>query len=141
MTEKIARRGIKAPHSYEPDALVETRVEQVMKEAFVVNGEKKIGEIHDHFNKGAAENEYLIIINKGKKVKGVINSSAIVNSPANSNLPIGSLVGNKSFSIVADKSLRTAVEMMLGKGRCALRDFEKRRNCGSTILQRHFIGL
>ncbi len=116
MTEKIARRGIKAPHSYEPDALVETRVEQVMKETLVVNEEKKIGEIHDHFNKRAAENEYVIIINKGKKVKGVINSSAIVNSPANSNLPIGSLVGNKSFSIVADKSLRTAVEMMLGKG-------------------------
>ena len=115
MTEKIARRGIKAPHSYEPDALVETRVEQVMKEALVVNEDMTIQELRNQLSDDTEPDEYIVIVDSEKKVKGIVNTSVVSNFQHNSERTVGSLVEVQNFSVRGDESLRTAVEMMTGE--------------------------
>src|SRR6476660_3578573 len=48
MTEKIARRGVKTPESYEPDILEKVTVEQVMeKNGFIISADNTIRQVMD----------------------------------------------------------------------------------------------
>ncbi len=113
MTEKIARKGVKAPHSFEPDILEKFTVEQVIKEDDIVfSADNSISEIRDWLSKESkySHNFFVVVDDKGM-FKGIINSSSL-NNNHDDDMPIGSLIKKRSFTISSVDNLRTAVEMM-----------------------------
>ena len=79
MTEKIARRGVKTPHSYEPDILEKISVEQVIKENGVVLSEDNtVKEVKEWLSKEPDYNSnYFIISSNEGEYKGILSSSTI----------------------------------------------------------------
>lgn len=114
MTEKITRRGVKTPDSYEPDILETINVKQVMSENGLMLGEDNtIGEVRDWLEKETDySSNYFIIVNKANEFRGIISSSNLFSNHHKPSLPVGSLIKRNSISIGVDSSLRSAVELM-----------------------------
>jgi CIC family chloride channel protein len=114
MTEKIARRGVKTPDSYEPDILEKVTVEQVIGEyGLVLSVYNKIEEVWDWINNEPEyKSNYFIISNNEGAYKGILSSSSLFSKHHNPHTLIGTLVKRKNISVAIDNSLRTAVELM-----------------------------
>jgi chloride channel protein, CIC family len=115
MTEKIARRGVRTPHSYEPDILDRLTVQQVMgnEEGIVFSADATVSEVRDWLrrNKNASRN-YFIVVNDDGSFKGIISSSNLFSMHHATDLIIGSLIKRKPIAVTALDTLKTAVEMM-----------------------------
>jgi H+/Cl- antiporter ClcA/CBS domain-containing protein len=114
MTEKISRRGIKTPDSFEPDILENIKVEDVMdKEGLILSEENDIAEIIEWLEKEPEYNSsYYIVSNSEGVYKGIISSSQLY---SRINLPdtrIGSLTSKMDVWTKNTYSLRTAIEIM-----------------------------
>jgi len=114
MTEKIARRGVQTPHSYEQDLLEKITVEEVMSnDELVLNEENSIGEIREWISEeGNAANGYFVIVSKDAEYRGIINLSGLFSSNADEKNSIGTLIKHKTSTVSIDNSLRRAVELM-----------------------------
>lgn len=114
MTEKIARRGVKTPHSYEPDVLEKIIVEQVMNmDGLVLSEENKIGEVKEWLrNDKEYDHNYFVIISKENEFKGIISMSSLNNALHHPEEPISTLIKRKGMSVGINSSLRKAVELM-----------------------------
>jgi len=115
MTEKIARRGIQTPHSYEPDILEKITISQVIKEdGLVLSEENSIHEIWHWLDQEPAynSNSYFIVSNNDGEYKGIISAAALFSRDHITDKPISSLIQHKNLSIEIDSSLRKAVELM-----------------------------
>ena len=114
MTEKIARRGVKTPHSYEPDILEKISVEQVIKENGVVLSEDNtVKEVKEWLGKEPDYNSnYFIISSNEGEYKGILSSSTIFSNLQNDDSRVGTLIKRKNISVGIGSSLRTAVEIM-----------------------------
>jgi H+/Cl- antiporter ClcA len=114
MTEKIARRGIRTPHSYEPDLLDKTLVEEVAKEnGTALSGDNTIEEIRTWLNNNKQEqrNYYIVVSDEGT-FKGIISSSNLFSMHHPVKNRISSLIKRKPVAITNGNSLKTAVEVM-----------------------------
>ncbi len=114
MTEKISRRGIMTPDSYEPDSLEKINVEKVMeKNGLIISEDNSIGEVLAWLNK---EPEYcgnfFIVANEKGEYKSIVSSSNLFSRNHNPEILIGSLIKRKYISVHIGNSLRTAVEVM-----------------------------
>jgi len=114
MTEKITRRGVKTPDSYEPDILEKILVKEVIKEnELVINEENSIRDVRQWLEK---EKEYIsnyfIIVSNDNEFMGIISSSSLFSNHHNQDNPIGKLIKRNNISVTMDTSLRSAVEMM-----------------------------
>jgi H+/Cl- antiporter ClcA len=114
MTEKITRRGVKTPDSYEPDILETISVKQVMSEnGLMLSEDNRIGEVRDWLEKETDYNSnYFIIVSNTDEFRGIISSSNLFSNHHQPDRLVGSLIKRNSVSISVDNSLRTAVEMM-----------------------------
>lgn len=114
MTEKIARRGVKTPHSYEPDVLEKITVEQVIKEnGLVLSEDNSIREVREWLTKEPDYNSnYFIVSGNNGEYKGIVSSSNLFSNHHDTESYIGTLIKRRNFSVAIDNSLRTAVEMM-----------------------------
>jgi len=114
MTEKIARRGVKTPHSYEPDSLEKISVNDVIKsEGVIFSEENSIAEVRQWLNRhnDTAAN-YFIVTNEAGVYTGIVSASNLFSSHHPSNHLLGSLVKRKNIFITGENNLRTAVEIM-----------------------------
>jgi CIC family chloride channel protein len=114
MTEKIARRGIRTPNSYEPDILDKILVDDIIAESnTALSYENTIEEVRDWLNKNKREqrNYYIVASNEGQ-FKGVISSSNLFSMHHSVQNTIGSLIKRKPVAITNGNSLKTAVEIM-----------------------------
>lgn len=114
MTEKIERRGVKVPDSYESDSLGKVQVKHVIKtNSFVLSEDSTIAEakewLHDHEE---YKSNYFIISNEHGEYRGILSSSSLFSRHHSDNAPISSLVKRKSISISKEDNLRTAVKRM-----------------------------
>jgi len=114
MTEKIARRGVITPHSYEPDILEKTTVEQIATDqGIVLTDTMEIGEVRSWL---ATETElhsnYFIISDKEREYKGLLSSSNLFNSHHDIHKTIGSIVKRNNISVEPTQTLRKVVEIM-----------------------------
>jgi CIC family chloride channel protein len=114
MTEKIARRGIKTPNSYEPDVLERLTVEHVLNyDGVVISEENSIKEVrewldNDHMHKS----NYFIISSNDGEYKGILSSSNLLsNHHPQANL-VGTLIKRNTIYIRLNDNLKTAVETM-----------------------------
>jgi H+/Cl- antiporter ClcA len=114
MTEKIARRGVKTPHSYEPDLLDKLTVQQVVEEdGTVLSANATISEVRKWLNENKNEvRNYFIIVNDDGSFKGIVSSSSLFSMHHPENITIGSLIKRRPFAVAPSDSLKTAVEMM-----------------------------
>lgn len=114
MTEKIARRGVKTPHSYEPDVLEKITVEHVIQEnGLVLSEDNSIREVREWLTKEPEYNSnYFIVSDNDGKYKGIISSSNLFSNHHDTESYLGALIKRRNFSVAIDSSLRTAVEMM-----------------------------
>ncbi|HEX5170941.1 MAG TPA: chloride channel protein [Cyclobacteriaceae bacterium] len=114
MTEKIARRGVKTPHSYEPDILERITVEQVLtNNGMIISEDNSIKEVREWLNQEPDyKSKYFIVSNNEGEYKGILNSLNLYgndNSPENK---IGTLLTRNHSSIRLSDTLRIAAETM-----------------------------
>ncbi len=114
MTEKIARRGVKTPDSYEPDILEKINVEQMIaEEGLVLSEDNSIGEVRDWLaHESEYQSNYFIIASNESEFRGIVSSSNLFSHHHPTENKIGSLIKRRHISVAAQSSLRTAVEMM-----------------------------
>lgn len=114
MTEKITRRGVKTPDSYEPDLLETIAVSQVVNDGgLVISEDNTIGEVRQWLEKEKDySSNYFIIVTTGNEFRGIISSSSLFSNHQPPQKKVGELIKRNSVSIDKDNSLRTAVEMM-----------------------------
>ncbi|MBK7979345.1 MAG: chloride channel protein [Ignavibacteriae bacterium] len=114
MTEKIARRGVRTPNSYEPDILEKISVEQIIKkDGVVLSEENSIKEICDWLNEERNNNaNYFIVTNNDGEYKGILSSNDLLKYYLNPNSKIKTLVKSNRVSIGLNQTLRFAVEVM-----------------------------
>ncbi|MBS1736630.1 MAG: chloride channel protein [Bacteroidetes bacterium] len=114
MTEKITRRGIKTPDSYQPDILESIRVEQVIKEhAIVLDEDNTVEEVRTWLeNEPDYHSNYFVIVNKENQFVGIISSSGLLSQHHDPAKRIVSLIRRQPISVSEDSSLKKAVELM-----------------------------
>ncbi|MFL5765909.1 MAG: chloride channel protein [Bacteroidia bacterium] len=112
MTEKIARRGVSTPHSYEPDILEKIRVEEVMaEEGLVINENNGIAEVKEWLKAEKVFHDFFILVDENNGFRGIVRA-ADLSGVAVSQKKIGELQGKKRVSIRAKDTLKKAVELM-----------------------------
>jgi len=114
MTEKIARRGVKTPHSYQPDVLEKFTVEQVLTDnGTVISEENSIHEVREWLiREQNFKSNYFIISSNEREYKGILSSSAMFNSQHSPENLIGTLIKRNDIYIGLNDTLLTAVETM-----------------------------
>ena len=114
MTEKIARRGVRTPHIYEPDVLDRMTVQEVIEEdGTLLSATATIEEVREWLRKNSAEHRnYFIVVNEDASFKGIVSFSNLFSLHHTATAPIGTLIKRKPFAITGSESLRTAVELM-----------------------------
>lgn len=114
MTEKIARRGVKTPDSYEPDLLEKVTVAQVVNNnGIVLSEDNTVKEVREWLNtvQDYHYNYFIISGNEGE-YKGILSSSNLFANHHDAEMLIGKLIRRKPVSVSVDSSLRAAVAMM-----------------------------
>jgi len=114
MTEKIARRGIRTPHSYHPDLLEKFLVGQVLKEGgTVLSNDITIEEARKWLQRKKDEQRnYYIVVTETGNFKGIVSSSNLFSLHHRPETTVESLIKRKPVAVTEADSLRTAVEMM-----------------------------
>jgi H+/Cl- antiporter ClcA len=114
MTEKITRRGVRTPDSFEPDILENISVSQVMSDdGLILSEDNTIGEVRQWLEQETEYNSnYFIVTSKDKEFMGTISSSNLFSNHHDPLKPVGSLIKRNNISIGTNNSLRAAVEMM-----------------------------
>jgi len=113
MTEKIVRRGVKIPHSYEPDMLAKLTVEQVLtRHGVIVSENKSISDVRALLHEEQEDfSKYVIVTNIKGEYKGIVSSFHIYKNDLQENA-IDTLIDRKGIYIGIGDSLRTAIETM-----------------------------
>jgi CIC family chloride channel protein len=114
MTEKIARRGVKTPYSYEPDLLGELMVKQVLKSiGMVINEHEIIKNVKEQLSleKGAQQNYFVIVDNEGE-FKGIVSFSTLFDTNISSKNEVETLLKGNYVTINLNDTLLVAAETM-----------------------------
>ncbi len=141
MTEKISRRGVKTPDSYEPDILEKITVENVMeKNGLIISDDTPVSEVLNWLDKEPDyKSNYFIVSNKNGEYKGIVSSSNLFNKMHKADTLTGALIKRKNISVHVDNSLRTAVELMAKENLDVLPVLSQENNKVIGILSYHNI--
>ncbi|MBB6112566.1 H+/Cl-antiporter ClcA [Mucilaginibacter lappiensis] len=114
MTEKIARRGIFTPDSFEPDLLQKMVVSQVINdEATVINLNNSIADVRAWASTNNIHDNYLIVVNNDGEFNGTLKLTDIYNSSLDPALPLEDMLKKEVWaSVKSNDTLRYAMEMM-----------------------------
>ena len=114
MTEKISRRGVRTPDSYEPDVLEKVAVAEVMQPAGeIINNDQSIEEVLKLLKKESKQvSPYLVVSDSQGNFKGLLKCTSLLNREYDLGTRIGKLAVRTSSTIFATDTLREAVEKM-----------------------------
>lgn len=114
MTEKIARRGVKAPDSYKPDNLEKfTAGEILTKHNISLNETDTIDEIRKWLNKEHKEHStHFVVTNSKGLYEGIVSASNLFNHHHDARHLIKTLVKCEDIYVTGDTDMRTALEIM-----------------------------
>ncbi|MEN0052993.1 MAG: chloride channel protein [Mucilaginibacter sp.] len=114
MTEKIARRGIFTPDSFEPDLLQKMIVAQVMsEEATVININNTVADVRNWVNTNNVTDNYLIVVNNNDEFSGTLKLTDIYSGEISPESSLQSMLKKEMGASVSDKdTLRYAMETM-----------------------------
>jgi H+/Cl- antiporter ClcA len=114
MTEKIARRGIKTPHEYEPDVLDKLKVKDVLKDSHtVLSDDVTIEEARSWLGRSKSQQQnYYVVANEKGEFRGVISSSNLFSMHHTVTDRVGTLIKRKPVTINTDDTLKHVVQLM-----------------------------
>ncbi len=114
MTEKIARRGVVTPHSYESDSLDKIKVEQALSDSgIIVSDTMSIKEVRDWFEKETdLTASYFVVAGDDGEYKGLLSSSNLYGKQHDPGKPVGSIIKRNNVFILQNETLRHAAETM-----------------------------
>jgi CBS domain-containing protein len=113
MTEKIARRGVFTPDSYEPDLLQKITVAQVMGENdIVLNTQNTINEVREWIQEGNDNSHFFMTVNNDGTYAGIVKLNDLYTTHPASDQSIKELIDPINSFLKNDDTLRTAVETM-----------------------------
>ncbi|HET8573102.1 MAG TPA: chloride channel protein [Edaphocola sp.] len=116
MTEKIARRGVKAPDSYEPDILEEITVGRIMHDnAMVVSDQTMIKDIKDTLEKEPElYQNFFIVTNKEDAFKGILSTTSLYQHQEDDSITLAQarLIIHHDVYIHEKDDLKEALELM-----------------------------
>ena len=114
MTEKIARRGIKTPVSFEPDILNIITVRQAVdKSNFILNEENSLEEAREQINPSEyLKDNYFVVAGRDNQFRGVVSFSDLFDESQDEKTYLGDFIKFKPFSISGNLTLRKAVQLM-----------------------------
>jgi H+/Cl- antiporter ClcA len=114
MTEKISRRGVKTPDSYEPDLLEKVNVADVMlSPGEIINSNSTIKEVLDKLQKTGKEvMEYFIVSDDAGKFKGLLKFETLYNRKFDADTPVGEITEASPVTAFSTDTLRRTVERM-----------------------------
>ncbi|MCG2461695.1 chloride channel protein [Flavobacteriaceae bacterium F89] len=114
MTEKMARRGVKAPLSYEPDILEKITVGQaVPKKGTIISENNSIKEVMEWLDQDQVrKSNYFIISSDSGSYKGILSYSILYSNQHDQDKLVGTLVNPNLVYIGLSDTLLTAVKTM-----------------------------
>lgn len=113
MTEKIARRGIQTPDSYEPDIFSKLTVAQVIQEeAVIIREEDTIHEVRSFLENIKQSEDYFPVVTAEESFKGFVHAIDIFNHKLDPGSSIAAIVKEHPFSIKRSDTLSKALSVM-----------------------------
>lgn len=114
MTEKIARRGVFTPHSYEPDILEKTRVGELVNDSgLIISSQMKIGEVRSWLEQETElQTNYFIIADTDGEYRGLLSSTTLFGLHHHADKEVGELVKRRNLCVHPEDTLKIAVETM-----------------------------
>lgn len=114
MTEKIARRGIFTPDSFEPDVLQKLSVGEIInKEAAVINMDSTVREVREMLAAKVIDSNHFIVVSNNGEYCGMVKLANIYNEYGNIDKPIAQLMNSTHApAVYGTDSLREAVAIM-----------------------------
>lgn len=115
MTEKISRRGVEVPNEYSADLLTLKKVkEHASYHPITLNRDDSIGAIRHWLASGkpGSQHQGFPVVDKNKKLTGVIARRDIFEYQGDSLKPISDLIQRKPVIVAEDDSIRTAVDFL-----------------------------
>ncbi|HVZ96135.1 MAG TPA: chloride channel protein, partial [Chitinophagaceae bacterium] len=120
MTEKISRRGIKTPDSYEPDILEKIPVKEVMQNCdIIIHEDNSLEQVLEGIDKNGSH-EYFIVADGHGNYKGLLKYAELFSKIHNSDTQVSSIIIQNNVSVYDNNSLRVAVEKMAAENAEAL---------------------
>lgn len=117
MTEKISRRGVRTPDSYEPDILQKMIVAEVTGPCEILNARNTIEEVlEDLTTDTRAHPAHFIVADEKGTYKGLVSSCSLFNRMQQAGATLGSLLVQNNIFVYGSDSLRTAVEKLAKEG-------------------------
>jgi CIC family chloride channel protein len=113
MTEKIARRGVITPDSFEPDALQKITVSQVLKtDQTTLDADISINEAKDWLAANPVNDNNLVVVNSDFNYCGWIKVTEVLLAERNDSLKIKAIMKRGREGVKSTDTLRKAVELM-----------------------------
>ncbi|RYD88842.1 MAG: chloride channel protein, partial [Sphingobacteriales bacterium] len=113
MTEKIARRGVRTPHSYQPDLLEKLSVQAVAQSGGgILKSNWSLAQARAEIQSDTTNHNYYILVGKDGHFEGIVSRSNLLSVHHTLEQTTASLVKRKPIAVTADDTLRTAVELM-----------------------------
>jgi hypothetical protein len=114
MTEKIARRGIFTPDSFEPDVLQKMHVSEVIREeGTLINISSTVADVRNWVNTNKVQDNYFIIVNNDGEFSGTLKLTDIYSSDLDPGLPLHDMLKKEvNASVKSTDTLRYAMETM-----------------------------
>lgn len=113
MTEKIARRGVSTPDSFEPDVLGKLTVAEIITENdIILNPETLIHEVRAILKSEQNQGRYFIVADKEGNYVGTANLNDINKHDVDAGTTVQSILQDCHLSVRPNDNLRKAVELM-----------------------------
>ncbi len=113
MTEKIARRGVFTPDSFEADLLGKLTVAQVISDdGLVFSSENTVKEVRDWLKVNNDQANYFVMVNTGGAYIGTINRTDIFRHGLDPLSLLGDIVKDGHVYVQSTDSVRKAVELL-----------------------------
>jgi CIC family chloride channel protein len=114
MTEKIVRRGIKTPMSFEPDFLKKITVQDAIPNDKILFNEKmKVAEVKQVINrKSRSADHHFVLVDNNQKYVGLINVLDLLSDNKKEELPVANLAFIPQGFVNPDNTLSEAVSIM-----------------------------
>lgn len=118
MTEKIARRGVFTPDSFEPDILQKMTVGQVIREeGIVINDKSTVSEVRTWLGNNVTDDNYLILIDDSGAYVGTIQITTIYQDKLSPETLLKQIIKQQPALFISSKdTLRKALETMSKTG-------------------------
>lgn len=112
MTEKIARRGVVTPHSYEPDVLGKMQVAEVpRKEELILKAGTAVREVREALAARPVKDSGFVVVDEGQTSMGAVSLARIYETP-DPEAPVSTLMGARVPVVRLTDSIKDAVRLM-----------------------------